>query len=100
MDGHGRAELLDHRRTGDPISRSQQGTVITGYLGPLVEAHRPRSAHGPAWVAVPVGRSHQLRPGDRADTGHPQVHPLDWMAFALVAVAVAVQPLVRVVEGR
>src|SRR5918999_4711936 len=93
MDRERGAELLDHRRACDlaaqtlaPVDRRVMPAVAEEHRPPPVERVAAR-AHGP-----------ELGPRHRADSGHAQIDPLDGLP-EVVAVAVAVQALVGVVEA-
>ncbi len=94
--GSGRAVLLDHARSADDVPGPEVGPGDDRHvLPPAVEPHPPARARPPATPAL--GDRRERRRGQRPDPGEPHVHPLD-AVLGPVAVAVAVQPLVLVVE--
>src|SRR5690606_16766357 len=93
-----RAELLDDGGALDRVAGGEPLPPVDGRVLPAVEVDGPRAGAGARRVAVPLRALRQAGPGDRADAGDAQVDPLDGVA-RVVAVAVAVERLVGVVEA-
>src|SRR4051812_36060730 len=100
MQRHGRAELLDDRRSGEHISRREVGSPEHRRIDPTVSGIEEHSAYvglRAAWLAVAGLSSTQGGPRNRADAGHPEVDPLHGLS-RVPAERVTVELLMCLVE--